>query len=325
MHRLPKRRLASNNGARGKVRGGSGGRLVPQRWAGSLLALADEDGDAAQGGADRHHRALEPEQQQGLGADEGVGDQGGELLGGEGPEGAEAALGLAGHLGQEHVPVGEQFADRVADLGVGPAGGQHLLEHAHVARLQVVLQKVAGLLVALPERLVLGVHAGLALQQAVVLLGEQGDDERALGAEVVVELAQRHPRLLGHLAGGEAGVAVGQQAAPGGLDDARAGIGRHVHHGCSFLVDTTPESVVRPILTYLTECYTLPPVRSTDRERSRSMQQVDPTFYRTPGEAVAAPPERLAYVAAFDPAGRSKDAMTVLDCDPSSSDYGRVV
>src|SRR6266498_438829 len=51
----------------------------------------------------------------------------------------------------------------------------------------------------------------------------------------------------------------------------------------------------------------------------------DPTFYRTPADAIAAPPERLAYVAAFDPTGRSKDAMTVLDCDPSSPTYGRLV
>jgi methanethiol oxidase len=51
----------------------------------------------------------------------------------------------------------------------------------------------------------------------------------------------------------------------------------------------------------------------------------DPTFYRTPAEAIAAPPEQLAYVAAYDPAGRAKDAITVLDTDPSSSDYGKVV
>src|SRR6266540_2517807 len=51
----------------------------------------------------------------------------------------------------------------------------------------------------------------------------------------------------------------------------------------------------------------------------------DPTFYRTPADAIAAPPERLAYVAAFDPTGQSKDAMTVLDCDPSSPTYGRLV
>jgi len=38
-----------------------------------------------------------------------------------------------------------------------------------------------------------------------------------------------------------------------------------------------------------------------------------------------APPERLAHVAAYDPAGRAKDALAVLDTDPASSDYGRVV
>jgi hypothetical protein len=54
-------------------------------------------------------------------------------------------------------------------------------------------------------------------------------------------------------------------------------------------------------------------------------QMTDPTFYRTPADAIAAPPERLAYVAAYDPAGRVKDATAVLDCDPSSSDYGQVV
>ncbi|ANZ25684.1 MULTISPECIES: selenium-binding protein SBP56-related protein [Rhodococcus] len=51
----------------------------------------------------------------------------------------------------------------------------------------------------------------------------------------------------------------------------------------------------------------------------------DPTFYRTPSDAVAAAPERLAYVAAFDPAGRAKDAIAVVDCEPGSPTYGGVV
>ena len=51
----------------------------------------------------------------------------------------------------------------------------------------------------------------------------------------------------------------------------------------------------------------------------------DPTFYRSPAAAIAAPPERLAYVAAFDPAGTQRDAMTVVDCDPESPTYGEVV
>jgi methanethiol oxidase len=54
-------------------------------------------------------------------------------------------------------------------------------------------------------------------------------------------------------------------------------------------------------------------------------QTTDPTFYRTPADAIAAPPERLAYVSAFDPAGQARDAMAVLDTDPASPDYGRVV
>src|SRR6201987_6210039 len=67
------------------------------------------------------------------------------------------------------------------------------------------------------------------------------------------------------------------------------------------------------------------------RERSQATQEKqmsqtqDPTFYRTPADAIAAPPEKLAYVAAFEPAGRGKDAITVLDTDPASPDYGRVV
>jgi methanethiol oxidase len=51
----------------------------------------------------------------------------------------------------------------------------------------------------------------------------------------------------------------------------------------------------------------------------------DPTFYRSPSAAIAAPPEQLAYVAAFDPSGRTNDAIAVVDCDRSSSKYGGVV
>jgi methanethiol oxidase len=55
------------------------------------------------------------------------------------------------------------------------------------------------------------------------------------------------------------------------------------------------------------------------------MNATDPTFYRSPVAAAAAAPEHIAYVAAFDPAGQMKDALAVVDCDPSSSTYGGVV
>src|ERR687885_980348 len=51
----------------------------------------------------------------------------------------------------------------------------------------------------------------------------------------------------------------------------------------------------------------------------------DPTFYRSPAAAIAAPPEELAYVAAFDPSGRERDAITVVDCSGDSASYGQVV
>jgi selenium-binding protein 1 len=51
----------------------------------------------------------------------------------------------------------------------------------------------------------------------------------------------------------------------------------------------------------------------------------DPTFYRTPADAAAAPAEKLAYVVAFDREAQRPDALTVLDVDPDSSSYGRIV
>ena len=54
-------------------------------------------------------------------------------------------------------------------------------------------------------------------------------------------------------------------------------------------------------------------------------QDIDPTFYRTPSDAISAPPEQLAYVVAFDRAAEEPDALAVLDTDPASAGYGQVV
>ncbi len=55
----------------------------------------------------------------------------------------------------------------------------------------------------------------------------------------------------------------------------------------------------------------------------------DPTFYRSAQAAAAAPPERLAYVATLNtpgPDGEARpDAIVVLDTDPQSPSYGRIV
>ena len=52
---------------------------------------------------------------------------------------------------------------------------------------------------------------------------------------------------------------------------------------------------------------------------------IDPTFYRSPADAISAPPEQLAYVVAFDRAAQLPDALAVLDADPASAGYGQVV
>src|SRR3984893_378071 len=51
----------------------------------------------------------------------------------------------------------------------------------------------------------------------------------------------------------------------------------------------------------------------------------DPTFYRSPRDAAAAPPEKLAYVATFSRPADQPDAMAVVDVDPQSAGYASVV
>jgi methanethiol oxidase len=51
----------------------------------------------------------------------------------------------------------------------------------------------------------------------------------------------------------------------------------------------------------------------------------DPTFYASPRDAAGAPPETLAYIAAFDRSAAQPDAIAVVDTDPDSDEYGRVV
>lgn len=51
----------------------------------------------------------------------------------------------------------------------------------------------------------------------------------------------------------------------------------------------------------------------------------DPTFYPSPRMAMKAPAETLAYVASFDPRRQVPDGIAVVDVDPKSSTYSRIV
>ena len=53
--------------------------------------------------------------------------------------------------------------------------------------------------------------------------------------------------------------------------------------------------------------------------------RMDPTFYRSAADAIAAPTEQLAYVVAFDRAGTRPDALTVVDTNADSPTYGQLV
>jgi hypothetical protein len=53
--------------------------------------------------------------------------------------------------------------------------------------------------------------------------------------------------------------------------------------------------------------------------------QPDPSFYPSPRLAEKAPPEKLAYVAMFDPDRQRPDGIAVVDLDPSSPSYTQIV
>ena len=51
----------------------------------------------------------------------------------------------------------------------------------------------------------------------------------------------------------------------------------------------------------------------------------DPTFYPSPAMATQAPPETLGYVALVNPREGGSDALGVVDLDPASKSYGRLI
>src|SRR6185312_4730568 len=56
-----------------------------------------------------------------------------------------------------------------------------------------------------------------------------------------------------------------------------------------------------------------------------AMWQPDPSFYPSPRQAAKAPAETIAYVAAFDPERKTPDSIAVVDVDPQSPSYSRII
>ncbi|MGO4840569.1 selenium-binding protein SBP56-related protein, partial [Rhizobiaceae sp. 2RAB30] len=51
----------------------------------------------------------------------------------------------------------------------------------------------------------------------------------------------------------------------------------------------------------------------------------DPSFYPSPRMAEKAKPESIAYVAMFDPQRKTPDGIAVVDVDPSSKSYAKIL
>ena len=56
-----------------------------------------------------------------------------------------------------------------------------------------------------------------------------------------------------------------------------------------------------------------------------ALLQPDPTFYPSPKLATQAPPERLGYVSVLNPNNGHPDGMAVVDLDPASANYSKIV
>jgi methanethiol oxidase len=78
------------------------------------------------------------------------------------------------------------------------------------------------------------------------------------------------------------------------------------------------------VLVILFERNFLP--EASEGDPDMAIWRPDPTFYPSPKLAMEAPPEKLAFVALLNPkhAGQS-DAIGVVDVDPTSSGYGKLV
>ena len=112
-----------------------------------------------------------------------------------------------------------------ATAGVGPACGDQLLQDAHVARGDVVVEIVAGP-IPLLRQLESGVaeHGVLTVEQLRVQILEQRQHHPLLGAEVIVDLAQRHAGGCRHIPGRQPCIAVLAQHLLGSLEQRGAGL-----------------------------------------------------------------------------------------------------
>src|ERR1051326_2090766 len=64
---------------------------------------------------------------------------------------------------------------------------------------------------------------------------------------------------------------------------------------------------------------------SPSRRQTMATWTPDPTFYPSARMAMQAPAEKLAYLAILNAQGSKPDAIGVVDVDPESSTYGKLI
>src|SRR5471032_284468 len=112
---------------------------------------ADQVADEAKTAAQRRALLLEAEQVEAFRAHEGTGHEGRDLVGREGSEASEPGLGLARHVGDQLEPAHHPVANDLGDRWIDVARRDHLLQHAHVARGDIVVEIIAGAIPLLGE------------------------------------------------------------------------------------------------------------------------------------------------------------------------------
>src|SRR5262245_35279997 len=66
-------------------------------------------------------------------------------------------------------------------------------------------------------------------------------------------------------------------------------------------------------------------LRPSQKRRIMATWKPDPTFYPSPRMAMQAPAEKLAYLAILNSEGNQPDAIGVVDVDPQSSTYAKLI
>ena len=155
----------------------------------------------------------------GLGAQEGVPDEGRERARRDRQVEVELRFPLLRDAGQQVPPARDRISPVPRQLLVREPDGPQLPEDAHVARAEVLAQVGAGGAPLFGQGLRSREQSSLTLEEALVLPLENLGEQVLLAAEVVVDERELHVGAIGDRARRGACVAVFRKRVAGGIQD----------------------------------------------------------------------------------------------------------